>query len=92
MGRKSMNGQSENITSQRLTLPEKPHLQTLLKHKHIYDMYMKTQELVGFAPHIRNEVVNAYKVEHPHYDYNANCHICVCEMLVTIYKWYNTQL
>jgi hypothetical protein len=55
-------------------------------------MYMKTQELVGFAPHIRNEVVNAYKVEHPHYDYNANCHICVCEMLVTIYKWYNRQL
>lgn len=54
-------------------------------------MYVKTQELVGFAPHIRNEVVNAYKVEHPHYEYNANCHICIVEMIVTIYKWYNSQ-
>ena len=72
-------------------LPGKPHLQTLLKHKHIYDMYMKTQELVGFTLQIRQEVVDAYKVEHPHYSYNQNCHVCVTEMLVTIYRYYEKQ-
>jgi len=91
MAKKLMSGQKESTTSQMLTLPEKPHLQTLLKHKHIYDMYMKTQELVGFPLHVRQEVVDAYRVEHPHYTYNQNCHVCVCEMLVTIYRYYENQ-
>ena len=54
-------------------------------------MYMKTQELVGFTLQIRQEVVDAYKVEHPHYTYNQNCHVCVTEMLVTIYRYYEKQ-
>jgi len=91
MAKKSTNGQSENTILQTLTLPENPHLQTLLRHKHIYDLFEHTGELVGFHPHIRNEVVNAYKSEHPHYDYNRNCGECVMEMITTIYRWYKTK-
>lgn len=67
---------------------EKPHLKVLSNHKHIYDLYIKTGEIVNLYPHIKNEIIEAYKVEHPHYHCNISCPACVAEMLVTIYKWY----
>lgn len=71
---------------------EKPHLKVLSSHKHIYDLFEKTGELVNFHPHIRSEIVEAYKVEHPHYSYNQSCSACIMEMITTIYKWYNKQV
>jgi len=75
-----------------LMLPEEKHLQTLLLHKHIYDMFEKTGELVNFHPHIRKEVADAYRVEHPHFHYNDNCTACICEMITTIYRYYNKKI
>ena len=53
---------------------------------------MRTQEVVGLAPHIRNEIVDAYKVENPNYHYTKDCSICILEMLVTVYRWYENKI
>jgi hypothetical protein len=71
---------------------EKPHLITLSKHKGIYDLYIQTGEIVNLHPHIKDEIVNAYKVEFPFYHYQKNCSVCLAEMLVTIYRWYEKQI
>ena len=71
---------------------EEPHLLTLSKHKHIYDFYMRTQEVVGLAPDIKNEIFEAYKVENPNYHYTKDCSICIIEMLVTVYRWYENKI
>ena len=68
---------------------EEKHLQTLSKHKHIFDLYEKTNELVNFYHDIQKEIVDVYKVYHPYYHYNNNCLSCVVEMINTIYWWYN---
>jgi hypothetical protein len=91
MARKSTNGQKANTTSATLTQEEELHLTTLSKHKHIFDFYMKTQEIVNFHPHIRLEVVNAYKFWNPHYHYDDKCPVCIAEMLHTIYSFYNLK-
>lgn len=75
-----------------LTLPEEKHLQILLRHKHIYDLFEKTGELVGFHHDIQAEVVEAYRVEHPHYHYNNRCRACILEMIHTIYSWYKSKV
>lgn len=80
------------MTSEIPMLKEDQHLQTLSKHKGIYDLYVKTGEIVNFHSHVRKEVVDAYKVHDPHYHYNDACSVCIAEMLVTIYRWYNTQI
>mgnify|MGYP006266940817 CR=1 FL=1 len=67
---------------------EKPHLKVLQQHKYIYDRFVQTGEVVNLYPHIRQEIVDAYKVEHPNYHYNGGCYACVVEMLNTIYRWY----
>jgi len=67
---------------------EEKHLQTLSKHKHIYDLFEKTGEVVNFHQDIRREIVDAYKVHNPYFHYNDNCQACVTEMLSIIYRWY----
>ena len=74
----------------KLTESEKPHLKVLSIHKPIYDYFIKSGEIVNLHPHIKNEIVDAYKVEHPHYHYNTNCGVCVAEMLTLVYKWYES--
>ena len=86
-----MTGQQKNTTLQKLTAEEKPHLKTLLEHKHIYDFFMRSQELVGFHPHIQDAVFNAYMVYDPHFHVNRTCPACVAEALVKIYKWYENE-
>jgi hypothetical protein len=51
---------------------------------------MQTGEVVNLHPHIKEEIVNAYRIEHPHYHYNSNCSACIAEMLTTIYSYYNS--
>lgn len=67
---------------------EKSYLKVLQDHKHIYDRYKMTGEIVNLHPHIKEEIANAYRVEHPNYYYNKACPICVIEMLETVYQWY----
>lgn len=91
MARKSKNGLEENTISSASTTQDAPHLKTLATHKHIYDFYMKTGEVVGLHPHIKNEISNAYRVEFPHYHYNMACAECCVEMLVQVYRWFEKQ-
>ena len=91
MGKDSMNGQKKSTISLKLTKQEEPHLKVLSQHKHIYDLFMQTGEVVNLHPHIKEEIVNAYRIEHPHYHYNSNCSACIAEMLTTIYSYYNQK-
>ena len=86
------NGQLESTTLQTSTADAKPHLKTLSEHKHVYDFFMRSQELVGFHPHIQDEVFNAYMVEHPHFHVNRTCPACLVEALVIVYNWYEKQI
>jgi hypothetical protein len=74
------------------TKEEKPHLKILSNHKHIFDLFEQTGEMVNLHPHIRDEIVSAYRVENPHFHYNGNCGVCVIDMMITIYRWYNQQI
>lgn len=69
---------------------DKRIIDVFTKHKPIYDLYAKTGEIVNLHSHIRNEIVNAYKLAHPNYHYNQNCDTCVAEMLHTTFKWYES--
>jgi hypothetical protein len=71
---------------------EEKHLQTLLKHKHFYDLFIRTGELVGFTHEIQNELLEVYKVADPIYTYNSRCGACVGTFLVNVYKTFNEQI
>ena len=92
MARKSTNGQSQSTTLSTSTKVEKQHLTILSKHKHYYDFYMRTGEVVNFWHHVQEEILNAYKVEFPHYHYQRTCPVCVAEFLVRVYTWYEKQI
>jgi len=53
---------------------------------------MASQEIVNFSHEIQNEILEAFKVEHPHYHYQRTCPVCVSNFLVTVYRWYNEQI
>lgn len=94
MAKKPMNGLSKSTTSKTSTSQEDKPLKTsfrsdvLEKHKHIYDLYMKTGEIVNFHHHIQADIVSVYRLENPNYSYQKTCPACVAEMLHTVYKWY----
>lgn len=91
MAKNSTNGQKKNTITQQSTAEGAPHLQTLSQYEYIYDNFVKTGELVGFAPHIRSEVAAAYRVADPHYHWNDGCPACIAEMITVIYRWYKNQ-
>ena len=62
------------------------------KHRHFYDFYHKTVEIVNFNHDIQNELLNEYrKLKDEYYHYNTNCKVCVTDFLNTIYRWYDIQ-
>lgn len=64
----------------------------LKKHKHIYDLFIKTGELVNFHLDIQNELLGIFKKRKPFYDYNRRCAACVAEFLVHVYSEYKNEL
>jgi hypothetical protein len=92
MGKKSINGELKTTISEPSTTPDEPHLQILLAHKGIWDLFKVSQEIVGFHPHIQDAVLEAYRVEHPHYSYNRNCPACVAEFLSLAYRYLETKI
>lgn len=92
MAKRSGNGDVKNTTYSTSTPDVAPHLKVLQKHKHIYDLYVLTGELVNFSADIHNEVIEAFKVDNPHYHYNRSCPACVCEMLKDVYNYYKTKI
>jgi hypothetical protein len=52
---------------------------------------MRSQELVGFHPHIQDAVFNAYLVADPYFHVNRTCPACLVEALITVYKWFENE-
>lgn len=71
---------------------EERHLAILLKHKHFYDLFIKTGELVGFAHDIQGELLEVYKLADPIYSYNNRCGACVGAFLCNVYNRFKDQL
>ena len=92
MAKNSMDGQVENSISSTSISEDEKYLSVLSKHKHIWDLYDLTGEIVNFHVHIRGEVVEAYRHWHPHYRYNDGCSACIAEMLNIVYRFYNNKM
>ena len=88
----SMNGQLKSTTYSTLISEDDQYMRVLSKHKHIWDLYDLTGEIVSFHAEIRKEVADAYRHWHPHYAYNDTCPACIAEMLNTVYKFYNKKI
>lgn len=71
---------------------EEKHLAILSKHKHFYDLFIRTGELVGFTHEIQNELLEVYKMADPIYTYNNRCGACVGTFLVNVYKTFHDQI
>ena len=68
------------------------HLATLLKHKHFYDLFKTSGELVGFTHEIQNELLEVMRTKDPIYQYNGRCGACVGNFLANVYNTFNEQL
>jgi len=68
---------------------EKQYLKVLLEHKHIYDNFKKTGEIINLTPTTMDAIASAYRTEHPYFQYNHRCHACVVDMICQVYEWYN---
>lgn len=71
---------------------EDKHLAILLKHKHFYDLFIATGELVAFTLEIQNELLEVMRTRDPYYQYNGRCGACVATFLTNVYKTFNEQL
>ena len=66
---------------------EDKHTATFARHKHYYDFYTKTGELVNFNHDVQNELLIAYReTKDKYYRYNNSCPVCVIEFLNNIYR------
>jgi hypothetical protein len=74
--------------SQSVKLDEK-HLEILLKHKHFYDLFKATGELVSFSHEAQKELLEVMRSKDPHYTYNGGCGACVAAFLSKVYKTFN---
>lgn len=68
------------------------HLEILLKHKHHYDLFIRSGEIVNFSIDIQDELLQVIRLKVPHYEYNRRCDACVCEFLVLTYKQFKDEL
>ena len=68
------------------------HLEVLSKHKHYYDLFIKSGELVGFTHEVQNELLEIMRTKDPYFTYNNRCGACVGSFLVNVYKTFNEQL
>lgn len=77
--------------SESMKLDDK-HLQTLLKHKHFYDLFKTSGELVGFTMEVQNELLEVMRTKDPYFTYNNRCGACVGSFLVNTYKRFSDEL
>jgi hypothetical protein len=77
--------------SQSVKLDDK-HLATLLKHKHFYDLFKATGELVAFTNEVQNELLEVMRTSDPYFTYNNRCGACVGTFLTNVYNTFNEQL
>ncbi len=75
-----------------LTKEENSYSKVFDKHRHIYDLFERSGELVNFHHEIQSELLEAYREgtgDH-HYNYPRHCPACIAEFLTKVYKWYDT--
>jgi hypothetical protein len=66
---------------------EDKHTLIFAKHRHFYDFYIKTGELVNFSHEVQSELLAAYRAtKDAYYTYNNSCKVCVIEFLLNIYR------
>lgn len=94
MGRHSRHGRQQATTSNQLTISDSIYLQTFAKHRHFYDFYIQTGEIVNFNGEIQSELLNAYRLEFndPYYNYSSTCPVCVVEFLIKVYRAYINKI
>jgi hypothetical protein len=59
-------------------------MQVLLKHKHIWELYYRSGELI-MAPEVLGEIIAAYRNIDPYVTVNTRCSACVAEFLKRVY-------
>lgn len=69
-----------------------PSLAVLSKHKHYYDLFSKTGELVNFSHEVQNELLAVYQKFDPGYSYNRGCGACVGAFLYLVYNTFKDQI
>ena len=68
------------------------HLETLLKHKHFYDLFKTSGELVGFTHEAQNELLEVMRTKDPYFTYNNRCGACIGTFLVNVYKTFTEYI
>ena len=93
MGKNYTNGQRQSIQSMPSTPPVSKHFQTFAAHRHFWEFFQRTGELVNFHHPIQQELLDAYRAEvDAYYHYNNNCAVCVVEFLNKVYRFYNEKM
>ena len=87
-----MSGQKRNTTTKRLEPSAAKHLAILLKHRHHYDLFIRSGEIVNFSADVQDELLQVIRLKIPTYEYNRRCDACVCEFLVLTYKQFKDEL
>ena len=93
MGKHLRHGQKQATTTNQLTISDTTYLQIFAKHKHFYDFFLQTGEIVNFSGEIQSELLEAYRQEFdPYYNYSTTCAVCVVEFLLKIYRSYINKI
>ena len=89
--RNYMNGQQGSITLQTLTKDEPSYLAVFAKHRHIYDLFNRSGEMINFFGDIQDELLIAYReaTGDVHYNFTRTCPACIAEFLCRVYNWYD---
>lgn len=87
-----MRGQKKSTALNGTMPPENKHLATFAEHRHIYEFYRKTGEMVGFHHHIQNQLLAAFHALYdPYYHYDRSCPACQADFLTRAYKIHDSK-
>lgn len=82
----------KNTASKELIKTDSQHMKVFAKHRHYYDFFMATGEMVNFHHEVQAELLVAYRAEFDvFYDYQKTCPACVAEFLTLIYRQYENR-
>ena len=87
-----MSGPKKITASKKSTKAELKPLKAFAEHRHIFDFFNKTGELVNFHHHIQSELLTEYRDnKDPYYTYVSTCPVCVADFITRIYRWYDNE-
>jgi len=74
-------------------IPENNYLAVFAKHKHYYDMFAASGEVVNFNHDVQDELLEAYRgLFDEYYNYSRTCKVCVIEFLMLAYRKYLNKI